>query len=86
MKFRQGFVSNSSSSSFLITEGKLEALKDIKDAIERFFEDYEKRSSEYYWFTENSDGTKEVELTTETDDRGERLLFDIFAMIIDWRD
>ena len=86
MKNRAGFVSNSSSSSFLITEGKLEALKDIKDAIERFFEDYEKRSSEYYWFTEHSDGTKEVELTTETDNNGERLLFDIFSMLLEWRD
>ena len=85
MKDRAGFVSNSSSSSFLITEGKLEALKDLKDAIECFFEDYEKRSSEYFWFTEHSDGSKEVELSTETDNQGERLLFDVFSMIIDWR-
>ena len=86
MKVRKGFVSNSSSSSFLITEGKLEALKDIKDAIERFFEDYEEGSSEYFWFTEHSDGTKEVELTTETDNEGERLLYDVFSMLLSWRE
>lgn len=85
MKIRKGFVSNSSSSSFVITEEKLEDLKSLKDAIECFFEDYENNSSEYFWFTEHSDGTKEVELTTETDNRGERLLYEVFSML-SWRD
>ena len=85
MKIRKGFVSNSSSSSFVITEEKLEDLKSLKDAIECFFEDYEEGSSEYFWFTEHSDGTKEVELTTETDNKGERLLFEVFSML-SWRD
>ena len=85
MKIRNGFVSNSSSSSFVITEEKLEDLKSLKDAIECFFEDYEEGSSEYFWFTEHSDGTKEVELTTETDNRGERLLYEVFSTL-SWRD
>jgi len=84
MKFRNGFVSNSSSSSFLITEEKLKDLEDIKDAIERFFKDYNSGNSENFWFIEQSDGRKEVGLSTETDDRGERLLFEIFLSVINY--
>ena len=84
MKIRNGFVSNSSSSSFLITEKKLDDLRVIKDAIERFFEDYDNGNSDYFWFIEHNDGRREVELSTETEDRGERFLYDIFNSVIDY--
>jgi len=84
MKIRNGFVSNSSSSSFLITERKLDDLRTIKDAIERFFEDYDNGNSDYFWFIKYGDGRREVELSTETEDKGERFLYDIFNSVIDY--
>ena len=67
MKIRNGFVSNSSSSSFTLTKEKLEALKELRDKINQFLE-------------ECSDET-EVVLSTE-DSRSERFLYQVFDSII----
>lgn len=82
MKIRNGFVSNSSSSSFLITESKLDSLRTLKEAIETFLEDYDNGEHGLFWFTHEDDGSVKVELTTETDDKRERLLYEILDSVI----
>ena len=73
MKIRNGFVSNSSSSSFIIDEEKIEKLTKLRDIISQFLDDYE-NGGNYFWY--NDDRT-EVSLSTE-DTVEERLLFDVF--------
>lgn len=82
MKVRNGFVSNSSSSSFIVTERKIETLREMKKAIERFLDDYDSDNPDNFWLTVEEDGTRKVELSTEADDRGERLLYEIFDSIL----
>jgi len=74
MKIRNGFVSNSSSSSFIINEEKLEKLTKLRDIISQFLEDYDNNGN-HFWY--NDDRT-EVTLSTE-DTEEERLLFDAFS-------
>ncbi len=74
MKIRKGFVSNSSSSSFVINEEKIEKLTKLKDIISQFLDDYE-NDGNYFWY--NDDRT-EVTLSTE-DTEEERLLFEVFV-------
>lgn len=74
MKIRKGFVSNSSSSSFVIDEEKIEKLTKLRDIISQFLDDYE-NDGNYFWY--NDDRT-EVTLSTE-DTEEERLLFEVFV-------
>ena len=74
MKVRNGFVSNSSSSSFIIDEDTIEKLTKLRDIISQFLDDYE-NGGNYFWY--NDDRT-EVSLSTE-DTVEERLLFDVFS-------
>jgi len=73
MKIRKGFVSNSSSSSFIINEEKIEKLTKLRDIISQFIDDYE-NDGNYFWY--NDDRT-EVSLSTESTEE-ERLLFEVF--------
>ena len=73
MKTRKGFVSNSSSSSFIIDEERIEDLKKVRDIISKFLDDYE-NGGNYFWY--NDDRT-EVSLSTESTEE-ERLLFEVF--------
>ena len=83
MKFRKGFVSNSSSSSFLVTEEKIKALKALKDEIDKFLEAYENRDSWEYEFIENSKGQLETTISTEST-KEERLLYSVFSSVINY--
>lgn len=74
MKIRKGFVSNSSSSSFIINGERLEKLTKLRDIISQFLDDYENNDN-YFWY--NDDRT-EVTLSTE-DTEEERLLFNVFS-------
>lgn len=74
MKVRNGFVSNSSSSSFIIDEDTIEKLTKLRDIISQFLDDYE-NGGNYFWY---NDGRTEVSLSTE-DTVEERLLFDVFS-------
>ena len=76
MKIRNGFVSNSSSSSFIIDEERIEDLKKVRDIISLFLDDYE-NGGNYFWY--NDDRT-EITLSTE-DTKEERLLFEVFSNI-----
>lgn len=82
MKFRKGFISNSSSSSFIVTEEKIDDLKILKEEIEKFLDAYENRDSQEYEFIPDDRGWLETTISTEND-RGERLLYDVFSMVID---
>lgn len=41
MKTRNGFISNSGSSSFIINREKIEKLTKLRDTISQFLDDYE---------------------------------------------